>query len=100
MPCITPVWTRLLGWFPLGRSHALCCAEAVSLGPAQETTEIPQLQSIDMVFDVPVCRSSKFSGAVGEETVELPQLQLVAAGHCRSHAHRCATTYAYGSDCR
>ena len=36
-----------------------------------------------------LCRSSKFSDAVGEETVELPQLQH---GHCRCHARRCATT--------
>ena len=39
-----------------------------------------------------LCRSSNFSGAGREETVEIPQLQLVEAGHCRSHARRCATT--------
>ena len=41
-----------------------------------------------------VVQVQKFSGAVGEETVELPQVQPVEHGHCRSHAHRCATTAA------
>ena len=45
-----------------GRRQHCRGAEAVSLGPAQQTTEIPSLQSIDMVFDVPVCRSSSFLG--------------------------------------
>ena len=65
-----------------------------------KTTEILQLQSVDKVSMSLLCKSSKFSSADGEETVELPQLQLVAAGHCRSHARRCATTDACGSDVR
>ena len=32
-------------------------SEAVSLGPVQQTTEIPQLHSIDKVFDVPLVQS-------------------------------------------
>ena len=78
-------------------------AEAVSLDPAQETTEIPQLQSIDMVFDVPVCRSSKFSGAVGEETVELPQLrhvEKIAAWTLLWHARCVQRQMPGGSECR
>ena len=35
-------------------------AEAVSLGPVQQTTEIPQLQSIDQVFDVPFAHVQQF----------------------------------------
>ena len=83
-----------------GRRHPCCGAEVVSHGAVQLTTEILQLQSIDKVSMSLLCRSSKFSSADGEETVELPQLQLVAAGHCRSHARRCATTDTYGSDVR
>ena len=44
-----------------------------------QTTVIPQLQSIDKVVDVPVCRFSSFSDAVCEKTVEIPQLQHVEA---------------------
>ena len=37
-------------------------AEAASLAPVQQTTEIPWLQSIDQVFDVPVAQVQQFLG--------------------------------------
>ena len=40
---------------------------------------IPQLQFIDKVVDVLVCRFCSFSGAVCEMAVEIPHLQHVEA---------------------
>ena len=50
-------------------------AEDVSLGLVQQTTEIPQLQYIDQVFDVLVVQFQQIRAKLWE-TVEIPQLQL------------------------
>ena len=52
-------------------------AAAVSLGPFVQTTEIPQLQSIDDVFDVSLVQVQQTPGPVCEKTVAIPQLHLV-----------------------
>ena len=43
----------------------------------QQTTVIPQLQSIDKVVDVSLVQVQQIPGAVCEKTVAIPQLQLV-----------------------
>ena len=43
-----------------GRRQPCHGAEDVSLGPVQQTTEIPQLQSIDEVFDVFLVQVQQF----------------------------------------
>ena len=58
-----------------GRRHPCRGAEAVSVGPVQQTTEIHQLHSIDQVFDVPVAQVQLFPGAGREKLVEISQLQ-------------------------
>ena len=63
-------WTLLL--FTETGAHG---AEDVSLGLVQQTTEIPQLQYIDQVFDVLVVQFQQIR-AKSWETVEIPQLQL------------------------
>ena len=60
-----------------GRRHSFRGAAAVSLGPLEQTTEIPQLQSIEDVFDVSLVQVQQIPGAVCEKTVAIPQLQFV-----------------------
>ena len=59
-----------------GRRQPSHGAEDDSLGPVQQTTEIPQLQSINTMFDVLVVHFQQIR-VKSWETVEIPQLQLV-----------------------
>ena len=42
--------------------NTVVAQRAVSVGPLQQTTEIPQLQSIDKVFDVPLVHVQQILG--------------------------------------
>ena len=93
-----------------GRRHPRRCAETSSHGlTVQQITEILLLQYIDKVFDDLVVQSSRFLGCSrGEDGLDptvAPRSRVqtwrrrsrshscnVDAGHCCSHACRCATT--------
>ena len=77
-----------------GRRFPCHGAVADSLGLVQQTTEIPQLQYIDGVFDVLVAQVQQICAKLWE-MVEIPQLQLVSPGQVVARP-LCATTSAHG----
>ena len=58
-------------------STSLSWRSGCFFGPLEQTTEIPQLQSIDDVFDVSLAQVQPIPGAVCEKTAAIPVLQLV-----------------------
>ena len=77
-----------------GRRFPCHGAVADSRGLVLQTTEIPQLQCIDGVFDVLVAPVQQIR-VKSWETVEIPQMQLVSPGQVVARP-LCATTGAHG----
>ena len=78
-----------------GRRHLRRGADADPYGPSfQKNIEILQLQYIDKVIDIWVCRSCSFSVLSWRRQSELPQLQSSSSEPGRCHVCRCATTAA------
>ena len=77
-----------------GRRHLRRGADADSYGPSiQKNIEILQLQYIDKMIDIWVCRSC--SSSVQSWRRQLSSHSCAdLRGHCRCHARRCATTAA------
>ena len=77
-----------------GRRHLRRGADADSFGPSvQKIIEILQLQYIDKVIDIWVCRSCSSSVRSWRRQPSSHSC-AVEHGHCRCHARRCATTAA------
>ena len=76
-----------------GRRHLRRGADADSYGPSfQKNIEIPQLQYIDKVIDIWVCRSC--SSSVLSWRRQLSSHSCADCMNCCCHARRCATTAA------